>query len=200
MWAKRLFDIVASLIALGVFYPVMIVVAIAIRGESPGPAIFLQRRAGWRGMPFVMRKFRSMHLSSDPYGRSPDAANDPRLTRAGRFLRETSLDELPQLLNVLEGTMSLVGPRPLYERQAALWDTSQRHRLDVRPGITGWAQIRGRADLPIEEKIDLDLWYVQNRSLPLDLRILAATVRNALSGQADIYEKQYSREQKQEQI
>jgi len=148
----------------------------------------------------TLLKFRSMRVDADAYGRSPGRADDPRLTRVGRFLRERSLDELPQLFNVLHGTMSLVGPRPLYERQANTWDARQRGRLDVLPGITGWAQVRGRADLPIEEKIELDLWYVANRSLVLDVRILLATFGSAFKQRDDIYESRYSRQHEQEPI
>ena len=147
-----------------------------------------------------MLKFRSMRHDADPYGSSPADKADARLTRVGRFLRETSLDELPQLFNVVSGSMSLVGPRPLYERQAKLWDARQRRRLDVRPGITGWAQIFGRGELPIEEKIELDLWYVENRSCFLDTRILLATARRALERRGEVYEKQYSRQHRQEQF
>ena len=196
---KRVFDILASLIALGLLYPVMVVIAMAIRAESPGDPVFRQKRAGYRGKAFVMLKFRSMHATADPYGRSPQSGVDPRLTRVGRFLREHSLDELPQLFNVLKGTMSLVGPRPLYERQAAEWNPRQRRRLDVRPGITGWAQIRGRGEVPIEEKIEMDLWYVDNRSLWLDVKILVATVFRSLTTGEAVYEKQYSHEHKREQ-
>jgi lipopolysaccharide/colanic/teichoic acid biosynthesis glycosyltransferase len=192
-------DIALSLLGLGLLYPVMIAVATAIRCESPGPVIFRQRRAGYRGKPFVMLKFRSMRPDADAYGPSPAGGEDPRLTRVGRFLRETSLDELPQLFNVLKGAMSLVGPRPLYERQAESWDARQRRRLDVRPGITGWAQVSGRGDLPIEDKIELDLWYVERRSLRVDLKILWATLANAVKDRGNIYEKQYSRERKREQ-
>lgn len=197
---KRLFDILVSLLALGLVYPVMLVIAIAVRADSRGAVIFRQRRAGLNGKSFVMLKFRSMRTESDPYGISPGSGQDPRLTRVGRFLRETSLDELPQLFNVLRGDMSLVGSRPLYERQAAQWDARQRGRLDVRPGITGWAQVSGRGDLSIEDKIELDLWYVQHQSLWLDVKIIFKTIQNALKGRASIYEKQYSREHKREQV
>ena len=198
--SKRLLDIVGALLALAVAYPVMIAVAMAVRADSAGPVIFRQRRAGRGGKPFVMLKFRTMRSDTDPYGVSPAAPGDQRLTRVGRFLRETSLDELPQLFNVLNGTMSLVGPRPLYERQARLWDGRQRRRLEVAPGITGWAQVCGRADLPIEDKIELDVWYVEHASLALDLRILWRTARSALGGRQGIYERQYSRSGRQERI
>ncbi len=195
---KRVFDIVASLVALAFLYPVMIAVAMAIRADSPGPVIFRQRRAGRGGDPFIMQKFRSMRADADVYGRSPTGGDDPRLTRVGRFLRERSLDELPQLFNVLNGTMSLVGPRPLYERQAKAWTARQRRRLDVLPGITGWAQVKGRADLPIEDKIELDLWYVQHRSLVWDVRILLATFGRAFTQREGVYESRYSRQNERE--
>lgn len=196
--AKRALDIFASLIGLIVLAPWMLLLALAVRLESKGSPIFAQRRAGRHGRAFVMLKFRTMRTDADPYGRSPESGQDPRLTRVGKLLRETSLDELPQLLNVLAGQMSLVGPRPLYERQAEQWDDRQRHRLDVRPGITGWAQVVGRADLPIEEKIELDLWYVEHQSFWLDLKILFRTVAQVITKRGDVYERQYSREQKRE--
>ncbi len=197
--AKRAFDALVALLALLVLGPVMLVIALAVRLESPGPAIFRQRRAGWRGRPFEIWKFRTMRADADAYGNSPHGAEDPRLTAVGRRLRETSLDELPQLLNVLAGRMSLVGPRPLYERQAELWDERQRRRLDVRPGITGYAQAYGRAGMMIEDKIEFDLYYVRNRSFILDLCILCRTVANVLMRRGgDVYEKRYSRTRERE--
>ena len=196
--AKRTFDIAAALLLLGLTYPAMLLIALAIRSESPGGAIFRQQRAGFRGKAFTMLKFRSMRSDAFGYGRSPEAGDDPRLTGVGRWLRETSLDELPQLFNVLRGEMSLVGPRPLYMRQAAQWDRRQRRRLDVRPGITGWAQIHGRGEIPIEEKIELDLWYVEHRCFGLDLRILLATFLKTAAPGASVYEKQYSHVQQRE--
>jgi lipopolysaccharide/colanic/teichoic acid biosynthesis glycosyltransferase len=197
--AKRAFDVCVSLLALSVLGPAMIVIALAVRLTSPGPAIFRQRRAGWRGRPFEIWKFRTMRSDTDAYGGSPRGAEDPRLTAIGRRLRETSLDELPQLLNVLAGRMSLVGPRPLYERQAELWDDRQRHRLDVRPGITGYAQAYGRAAMMIEDKIEFDLYYVRNRSFVLDLAILCRTVANVwVRRGGDVYEKRYSRTSERE--
>jgi lipopolysaccharide/colanic/teichoic acid biosynthesis glycosyltransferase len=145
-----------------------------------------------------MLKFRTMRTDADPYGMSPTSGRDPRLTRLGRFLRETSLDELPQLLNILAGQMSLVGPRPLYERQAAQWDAEQRRRLDVKPGLTGYAQAYGRASLPIEDKIEMDLHYVDNRGWLMDLRIVFRTVANMFGSDKDVYEKQYSRDRRRE--
>jgi lipopolysaccharide/colanic/teichoic acid biosynthesis glycosyltransferase len=195
---KRLLDILLSLAGLVVLGPLMLLIALAIRIESRGPAIFRQRRAGHRGRAFVMLKFRTMRSDVDPYGMSPRSGGDPRLTRLGKFLRETSLDELPQLLNILGGSMSLVGPRPLYERQAQQWDENQRRRLDVRPGLTGYAQAYGRGSLPIEDKIEMDLYYVDHQSFWLDFRILVRTAANVFGRGGDVYEKQYSRDRKRE--
>ncbi|MFW6155146.1 MAG: sugar transferase [Planctomycetota bacterium] len=196
--AKRVFDLVVGGLVLIAALPAMAVIAVAIRAESRGAPLFRQRRAGHRGKPFTMLKFRTMRPTADPYGRSPESGADPRLTRVGQFLREHSLDELPQLFNVVIGTMSLVGPRPLYQRQAARWTARQRRRLDVRPGITGWAQIHGRGEVPLEEKIELDLWYVDHRSLGLDVKILWATVAGAVRGGRGVYEKKYSHDQQRE--
>ena len=169
---KRLVDIGVAVALLAVLWPFFAVLAILIRRGSPGPAIFRQERAG-RGMkPFTMYKFRTMRTDADPYGASPGGSNDPRLTRLGRWLRETSIDELPQLWNILRGDMSLVGPRPLYMSQAQEFTERQRRRLEVRPGIVGLAQIRGRGELPHEEKLELDVQYVEGMSLAQDLRIL----------------------------
>jgi len=188
---KRIFDIVVSLVGIVVLLPLMAAIAVAIRLESKGAAIFAQRRAGWYGRPFTMLKFRTMRTDVEAYGQSPHSSDDPRLTRVGRFLREGSLDELPQLFNVLVGQMSLVGPRPLYERQAALWDAHQRRRLDVRPGISGYAQAYGRAKLTHRGKIELDVFYVDNQSGWLDLKILARTVANIFGRRGETYEHRY---------
>jgi lipopolysaccharide/colanic/teichoic acid biosynthesis glycosyltransferase len=195
---KRIFDILGSVLGLVLLGVPMLLIAFVIRLESKGPAIFRQRRAGYRGRAFTMLKFRTMRTDAESYGPSPHGPDDPRLTRLGRFLRETSLDELPQLLNVLAGQMSLVGPRPLYERQAAEWDANQRRRLDARPGITGYAQAFGRGGQTIEEKIEYDLYYVDNRSLWLDIKIIARTLANIVRGSGDVYEERYSRDKKRE--
>jgi lipopolysaccharide/colanic/teichoic acid biosynthesis glycosyltransferase len=195
---KRLMDIAIALAALSFLGPWMVMIAVRIRMDSPGGALFRQRRAGLGGRAFVMFKFRTMRTDVDPYGASPHGGNDPRLTRVGRWLRETSLDELPQLLNVLNGTMSLVGPRPLYERQAARWDERQRRRLNVKPGVTGWAQVEGRASLPIEDKIELDLYYVDHHNLRMDVLILFRTLKDALGSDRGVYETRYSREREHE--
>jgi lipopolysaccharide/colanic/teichoic acid biosynthesis glycosyltransferase len=195
---KRLLDIVVSVLALAVLGVPMLLVALAIRLGSPGPALFRQHRAGRSGKPFTLLKFRTMRADVDPYGQSPGSRDDPRLTPLGRWLRETSLDELPQLLNVLAGQMSLVGPRPLYLRQAEQWNEDQRRRLLVRPGLTGYAQVCGRADLTHEEKIELDLHYVDNRSLRMDLWILLKTAAAVFTRRGAVYERRYSRDKERE--
>lgn len=196
---KRAMDVMLALLGLAVLGLPMLAIALAIRLDSPGPAVFRQRRAGRGGRPFTMLKFRTMRRDVDPYGGSPRGPDDARFTRLGRLLREMSLDELPQLLNVLVGDMSLVGPRPLYERQAALWDRRQRRRLDVRPGLTGYAQAYGRGSMALEDKIEFDLYYVANASLRLDLAIMLRTVSNILVRRgADIYERRYSRRREHE--
>lgn len=192
-------DVAGSLLALAIFGLPMVLIALAVRLESPGPAIFRQRRAGRGGRPFTMLKFRTMRADADPYGHSPQSAADPRVTRLGRRLRETSLDELPQLLNVLAGQMSLVGPRPLYLRQAELWTPRQRRRLDVRPGLSGYAQAFGRGAMLHEDKIEYDLFYVSNQSVCLDVRVIFRTIWNVVAGAGrQVYETRYSREQERE--
>jgi len=184
---KRVLDVALSGLALLVGWPALAVIAVLIRRDSPGPAIFRQERAG-RGMkPFTMYKFRTMRVDADPFGVSPDGADDPRLTPVGRRLREASLDELPQLWNVLRGDMSLVGPRPLYMSQAREFDARQRRRLEVRPGLTGLAQVQGRGELPHAEKLEIDVQYVEKMSLGLDLRVLWRTVFGR--GRGDVYQK-----------
>ena len=154
------------------------VCAVAIKLTSPGPVLFRQERVGRDGVPFVAVKFRSMLVGDNPL-----IPEDDRITSAGRVLRRTSLDELPQLINVARGEMSIVGPRPTLAEQVALYDHRQRQRLAVKPGLTGLAQIRGRNALPWAERIEHDLEYVQTRSLWLDVRILVATVRVVLTGE-----------------
>ncbi len=188
---KRLFDSAVSLMALLMLWPVLVVIALAIRLTSSGAAVFTQTRAGKGGQPFTIYKFRTMRLEADPYGASPKNGEDPRLTRIGHFLRETSLDELPQLLNILRGDMSLVGPRPLYVSQMDEWDEPQKKRLSVEPGLTGLAQISGRANLTMEQKLELDVQYVETQSFSLDLQILCQTLAQVL-GRDSIYEKRYS--------
>jgi lipopolysaccharide/colanic/teichoic acid biosynthesis glycosyltransferase len=173
---KRAMDIVVAAAILVVGWPILAILAILIRCDSPGPVLFRQERAG-RGMqPFTLYKFRTLRADADPFGASPRRPDDPRLTRIGRVLRETSFDELPQLWNVLRGEMSLVGPRPLYMSQARAFTPRQRRRLDVRPGLTGLAQIQGRGEVPHEDKLEIDVRYVEQANLRLDLKILWASL------------------------
>jgi lipopolysaccharide/colanic/teichoic acid biosynthesis glycosyltransferase len=176
-------DIVVSALALIASAPVLALASLAIRLESRGPAIYRQRRSGLRGEQFDMLKLRTMVDGAEHIGAGLAVnANDSRITRVGGFLRRTSLDELPNLLNVLRGEMSLIGPRPTLPAQVAQYTARQRGRLAVKPGITGWAQVNGRASLPWSERIELDLYYVESRSLLLDLRILLRTPTLVLGG------------------
>ncbi len=187
---KRIFDICTSLMAM-VLLPVFAAIAIGIKISSKGPAIFTQQRAGKNGRPFVFYKFRTMKTDVDPFGASPKSGQDPRLTKVGKRLREYSLDELPQLFNVLKGDMSIVGPRPLYVSQMAEWNERQKKRLMVKPGLTGLAQIQGRAELTREEKLEFDVKYVETASFVTDIKIILATIAQVFS-RKNIYEKKYS--------
>ena len=188
---KRLFDIALSLLAIVILLPVFAVIIIAMRVSSKGSAIFKQERAGKDGKPFTFYKFRTMKLDVDRFGSSPKSGDDPRLTRIGKFLREYSLDELPQLFNILKGNMSIVGPRPLYVSQMAEWNERQKKRLLVKPGLTGLAQISGRGGLTREEKLELDVKYVETANLRLDFKIILRTIAQVFSRKS-IYEKRYS--------
>jgi lipopolysaccharide/colanic/teichoic acid biosynthesis glycosyltransferase len=192
---KRACDFVLSLITIIILLPFLVLLIILIRFDSKGPAVFSQQRAGKNAVPFTLYKFRTMRTDVDPFGASPNTADDPRITRIGKFLRETSLDELPQLLNVLKGDMSLVGPRPLYVSQIEEWNDRQKRRLEVKPGLTGLAQVSGRGTLTIEEKLDLDVAYVDSRCFSLDCRIVFATMLEIVM-RKDIYEVRYSQKQK----
>jgi len=191
---KRLMDIILAVPGLIILSPLFALIAVIIGLTSRGPIIFCQERAGKGGKPFVFLKFRTMRTNVDPYGASPKSGADPRLTRIGRFLREYSLDELPQLVNIVMGQMSIVGPRPLYMSQMAEWNQRQRRRLEVKPGLTGLAQISGRGELTVEEKLELDVRYVETASLWLDCKIILATVCQVF-GRRSIYEKRYSQAQ-----
>ena len=181
---SRLVDIVVAALALVLTAPLMGLIALAIRLEGGGAAIYRQRRVGRDAAEFELYKFRTMVSGSDPVGiGTAVGADDPRVTRVGRLLRRFSLDELPNLLNVLRGEMALVGPRPTIPAQVELYTPRQRRRLEVRPGLTGWAQVSGRAAIDWSERIELDVWYVENRSALLDARILARTARLLLTGQ-----------------
>lgn len=171
---KRLLDIVVTLLVAPVLLPVLAVIALLVRCHMGSPILFRQLRPGHHGQPFEMIKFRTMLNATDAQGRPlPDA---DRLTALGRFLRAASLDELPELWNVLKGDMSLVGPRPLLMEYLELYSPEQARRHEVKPGITGWAQVNGRNAISWEEKFRHDVWYVDNRSLRLDLKILLLSV------------------------
>ncbi|MDG5499205.1 sugar transferase [Marinobacter sp. BGYM27] len=175
---KRLFDIFASILGLLLLGPVIAIVAIQVRRKLGPPVLFFQIRPGVKGEPFSMIKFRTMKGAADERGNLlPDAE---RMTSFGQLLRSSSLDELPELWNVLKGDMSLVGPRPLLMEYLPLYSEEQYRRHDVRPGVTGWAQVNGRNAISWEEKFKLDVWYVDNHSFWLDLKILLLTVRKVL--------------------
>jgi lipopolysaccharide/colanic/teichoic acid biosynthesis glycosyltransferase len=181
--SRRAVDIVVSAVLLVLSAPVLLAAILAIRLESRGAAVFRQRRSGLHGAQFDLLKLRTMVDGAEHIGAGLAVnANDSRITRVGAFLRRTSLDELPNLLNVLRGQMTLIGPRPTLPAQVAQYTERQHGRLSVKPGITGWAQINGRASLPWSERIELDLYYVEHRSLLLDLRILARTPALVLGG------------------
>ena len=175
---KRTIDILGSGLGLLLLSPVLAIVAYMIRREMGSPFLFRQTRPGLHGEPFEMIKFRTMRDAIDADGRPlPDAE---RLTKLGRFLRSTSLDVLPELWNVLKGDMSLVGPRPLLMEYLPLYSLQQSRRHEVRPGVTGWAQVNGRNAIHWEEKFKLDVWYVDNRSFSLDLKIIWLTIRKVI--------------------
>jgi sugar transferase EpsL len=173
-WDKRMLDLTLILVAAPVALPLLATLALATWAVQGSPVLFRQRRPGIEGKPFTIYKFRTMRQL--PLGVAADAKSDgERLTRFGKLLRSTSLDELPELINVIKGDMSLVGPRPLLMQYLDRYTVEQQRRHDVLPGITGWAQVNGRNALTWEEKFDLDLWYVANHSLWVDLKILAMT-------------------------
>ena len=180
---RRAFDIVVSASALVVLSPFLLGAMAAIRLESPGSPIYRQRRVGRDGRPFDVLKLRTMVSGAEHLGRGLAVSEgDTRITRTGRFLRRTSLDEVPNLINVLRGEMSIIGPRPTVPVQVDNYTDRQRGRLAVKPGITGWAQVNGRTELSWDERIELDLWYIEHRSLRLDVEILRRTVRMVLGG------------------
>ncbi len=180
---KRVFDAAGALLLLVITSPLLGLAVAAIVLETRGSPIYRQRRIGKGGAPFHLYKLRTMVSGAESMGAGLAVdEGDPRITRVGALLRRLSLDELPNLLNVVRGEMSLVGPRPTVEVQVVQYSERQRGRLAVEPGITGWAQVKGRAALPWSERIELDLWYIEHWSLRLDMRILAATARLLLSG------------------
>jgi len=188
---KRILDLLISLPTVMFLLPVFVITVIAIRVSSKGSAIFKQQRAGKDGKPFVFYKFRTMRPDVDPFGASPKSGEDPRLTKVGMFLRQYSLDELPQLFNILKGDMSIVGPRPLYVSQMSEWNERQKKRLLVKPGLTGLAQISGRGELTREEKLELDVKYVETAGFLADIKIVLVTIAQVF-GRKSIYEKRYS--------
>jgi lipopolysaccharide/colanic/teichoic acid biosynthesis glycosyltransferase len=180
---NRALDVAAAGLGLAVASPVLGLAALATKLEDGGPMFYKQRRVGLDGQEFELLKLRTMEVGAEHRGaRFAVNEGDPRITRVGRVLRRLSLDELPQLWNVVRGDMSLIGPRPTLAYQVERYTPRQRRRLEVRPGITGWAQIHGRAQLPWDERIELDVWYVEHRSLWLDLKIIARTPRALFAG------------------
>jgi lipopolysaccharide/colanic/teichoic acid biosynthesis glycosyltransferase len=181
--ASRALDLLVASLALAPAGPLLAVAAILIKLESRGPVFYRQRRVGRAGQPFDLWKLRTMVPGAEAMGAGIYVVEgDARITRVGRLLRRFSLDELPNLVNVLKGEMAIVGPRPTVQEQVDRYTDRQLRRLEVKPGITGWAQVNGRASLPWPERIELDVWYVEHRSLRLDLRILVRTVRMLATG------------------
>jgi lipopolysaccharide/colanic/teichoic acid biosynthesis glycosyltransferase len=179
---KRVFDLIVSVVVLILLSPFFVIIAVMVKITSPGPALFRQERVGQAGYPFAIYKFRSMYEQAHSYACSPSTVNDPRITRVGRFLRRTSLDELPQFINVFLGQMSLVGPRPEMPFIVAQYNDEQRRRLLVKPGITGLWQISPHRGCPIHDHLEYDFFYLRNRSLMLDAVILLQTVLFAARG------------------
>jgi len=180
---NRVADVAIAGSALLLASPVLAVAALAVKLEDGGPVLYRQTRVGQDGADFELLKLRTMVVGAETMGAGLSVnRGDPRITRVGRLLRKLSLDELPQLWNVVRGEMSVIGPRPTLRYQVEQYDERQRQRLDVRPGITGWAQVNGRAELPWADRIELDVWYVEHRSPRLDLRILARTPRALFDG------------------
>ena len=180
---RRAFDIVVAGAALLFFSPVLLLAMLAIRLESPGSPIYRQRRVGLDGEEFDVLKLRTMVTGAEHLGAGMAIdEGDTRITRVGEFLRRTSLDEIPNLINILRGDMAVIGPRPTIPIQVAQYTDRQRGRLAVKPGLTGWAQVNGRAALPWPDRIELDLWYIEHRSWRLDFQILMRTARMVLSG------------------
>lgn len=174
---KRLFDLLISGLSIIALFPLFVLVAIIIKADSKGPVFFRQERVGYQGLLFEIIKFRTMIVNAEKIGAGLFVEeNDLRITRVGKLLRHTSMDELPQLINIFKGEMSLVGPRPTLAYQVEKYDQRQKNRLSVKPGITGWAQINGRNALTWPVRIELDLWYIENKSFWLDLKIIFRTI------------------------
>jgi len=181
--ASRALDLLVASLGLTLLSPLLALAALLIKLESRGAVFYRQRRVGRDGRPFELWKLRTMVPGAESMGAGIYVLEgDSRITRVGRLLRRFSLDELPNLVNVLKGEMAIVGPRPTVQEQVDRYTERQRRRLEVKPGITGWAQVNGRASLPWPERIELDVWYVEHRSLRLDLRILVRTARMLATG------------------
>jgi lipopolysaccharide/colanic/teichoic acid biosynthesis glycosyltransferase len=181
--ASRALDLVVASLVLAIASPLLVLAALLIKLESRGPVFYRQRRVGRGGQPFDLWKLRTMVAGAESMGAGIYVVEgDSRITRVGRLLRRFSLDELPNFVNVVKGEMAVVGPRPTVQEQVDRYTERQRRRLEVKPGITGWAQVNGRASLPWPDRIELDVWYVEHRSLALDLRILAKTARLLATG------------------
>jgi lipopolysaccharide/colanic/teichoic acid biosynthesis glycosyltransferase len=180
---NRALDVAGAGLGLALASPVLAAAALAIKLEDGGPVLYRQRRVGYEGRDFDLLKLRTMVVGAETMGAGWAVdRGDPRITKVGRVLRRLSLDELPQLWNVVRGDMSLIGPRPTLRYQVDQYTPRQRRRLSVKPGLTGWAQVNGRTKLPWDERIELDLWYVENRSPWLDVKILARTPRALFTG------------------
>jgi exopolysaccharide biosynthesis polyprenyl glycosylphosphotransferase len=184
-YTKRVFDVVLSSIGLIVAIPLMVIIGIAIKLDTKGPIFYCQERVGKNGKVYTLYKLRSMHENAEENGAQWAEEDDPRVTKVGRFIRKTRLDELPQLFNVLKGDMSLVGPRP--ERPVFTYQFNEQipgfiNRLQVKPGLTGWAQVNGGYELTPAEKLEYDLYYIENRSIWLDIKIILKTIKVVLTG------------------
>jgi sugar transferase EpsL len=187
---KRIFDILISFFVLIVLSPVLLLISIMVINKIGWPVFFIQSRPGYKGKPFNIIKFRTMTNDMDENGEL--LSEELRITPFGMWLRSTSLDELPELVNVLKGEMSIVGPRPLLMEYLPLYDTYQKRRMDLKPGITGWAQVNGRNAIPWPEKFKMDIWYVDNQSLWLDLQIIFLTLKKVVSKEGISHENEIS--------
>ena len=194
---KKIFDLVFAFIGLVILTPLFLIIALFIKLDSKGPVFFRQERIGLNGVIFKIYKFRTMIENAENIGSGlKTSSNDPRITRVGNFLRKTSLDELPQLINILKGEMSFVGPRPAPIVLVDRLTETERKRLSVKPGVTGWAQINGRTKLSWKEKFKKDVWYVNNYSIILDIKIIFITIKYVLL-KKDIYSDRYDEDVKE---
>ena len=176
LFLKNIFDVVVGVFLLLLIIPILVFIAVVIKLDSSGPVFFKQQRVGIKGKPFSIYKFRTMIVNAVNIGAGLNIVdNDPRITAVGKILRDWSLDELPQIINIVKGEMSFIGPRPTLQYQVDNYTDHQRKRLNMKPGVTGWAQINGRNNISWEERIELDVWYVDNWSLWLDMKIVLKT-------------------------